>query len=134
MQERNPDQFAFSFRLGFLEALAAENIEGVEVVHVVLHSTDPAELILALRTDYVIATSLFLLDNDSTPWAVHHRFLVVSLGEELLHSDVQLGFAVLPLVVCQAALHADLVTAVLTLAMEHVPPRKDTVRSLLDVD
>ena len=103
------------------------------MVDIVFHSTYPAELILALRADHVVAATLFLLHDHSTLRAVCHRLLVFVLSEELLHGVVQLSFTVFLSMVGETTFHANLVVTMLTLAMVDVPSSKNTVCSLLDM-
>lgn len=66
MEYREHYHFAFALGSCLLQALATEYIGSVKMVYVVLHSTDPAELVSAFYTYHVVAASLFLVDNQTT--------------------------------------------------------------------
>jgi hypothetical protein len=103
------------------------------VVDLVLHATDPAELVVALGTDHVVAASLLFLDDEATLWTVRDRVLDAEVLEVFLHGLVKLCLAILLSMVGQAAPHANLILASLALAMILVGPREARIRLFLDL-
>jgi hypothetical protein len=56
--------------------LAAEDVVAVEVVDGVLHSTDPAKLVLTLGADHMVAATFLLFDNKAALWTISHLSFV----------------------------------------------------------
>ena len=63
------------------------------MLYIIFATTDPTELVVALRANHVIAPSFLFLDYQTALWAVHDRAVVQTL-KELLHLLVKFLFAV----------------------------------------
>ena len=94
-----------------LEALAAEHVVAVEVIHRVLHATDPTELVLAFRAYHVIAATILLFYDQTALGTVCHLSFVLQAFKIHFHCIIKLRFTVFLFMVRQATLHADLVKA-----------------------
>jgi hypothetical protein len=101
------------------------------VFNVVLGSADPAELVVALGTNHVVAPTGFFLYDEPALGAIGYAARVQTL-EVLLHGLIHLASAILAKVVIQATAHANLIFAPLALAVVRILTIEKAIYLLLE--
>jgi hypothetical protein len=118
-------------RHGLLQALAPKNITLIKMINLILHSTNPAKLVLTLCTNHMIASSLLLRHNNPTFGTIHN---LLPIGFQIKNQSlIQLIFTIFPDMIFQSTPHTNLSLTLLTSALERISPCKNRMSLLFEL-